>query len=204
MNRHSNTALRTLLAVAVLSTAACTEAPTAALPTTDDAVSAAAANRVPRGRHHIDLTAGRGTYNVGTVPVEFSFLALDGPGRMGPLGHFRQTLTLNGLLVDFEGRVTCLSVDDLTGRAWIAGVVTKNRSTNPSFQTPIHQVGRDVWFRVVDYGEGAKATQADRTTFLGFEGGAGILTSAQYCAERPWPANDERTNALTSGNIQVK
>jgi len=150
------------------------------------------------------ISAGQGQYAVGTIPVDFSYAAVQvSAGRTIARGKFKQSLTLNGLLVEFEGRVTCMGIDETNGRAWIAGVITKNNSLNPSFQTAIHQVGKDVWFRVVDYGEGGNATQPDRTTFLGFEGGAGIITSAQYCAEKPWPANDERTNALTAGNLQV-
>jgi hypothetical protein len=149
-------------------------------------------------------TNGRGSYAVGAIPVDFSFNAIE-VSASHPVanGRFRQTLVLSGLLVDIEGAVTCVAVDAATKRAWVGGVITANHSVNPSFLTPIHQVGRDVWFRVVDYGEGANAPQPDRVTFLGFEGGAGIITSAEYCATRPWPVNDARTNALTSGNIQV-
>ncbi|NIU75387.1 MAG: hypothetical protein GWN71_17950, partial [Gammaproteobacteria bacterium] len=49
----------------------------------------------------------------------------------------------------------------------------------PGFQEDVHQPGRDIWFRVVDYGEGENATQPDRSTFVGFEGDAGIITSAE-------------------------
>lgn len=62
-------------------------------------------------------------------------------------------------------------------------------------------MGRDVWFRVVDHGEGESA--ADRTTVFGFEGAAGFVTSADFCAGRPWAANDARTWAVVEGNLQV-
>jgi hypothetical protein len=61
-----------------------------------------------------------------------------------------------------------------------------------------------VWFRVVDYGEGGKASQPDRTTFLGFENNPDIKTSEQYCAVRIWPQDDARTWPVTAGNIQVR
>jgi hypothetical protein len=41
-------------------------------------------------------------------------------------------------------------------------------------QEPIHQPGQDVWFRLVDYGQGS-GTPADRLTFLGFTGAAARL-----------------------------
>jgi hypothetical protein len=64
---------------------------------------------------------------------------------------------------------------------------------------------------VVDYGNGLSGT-VDRSTFIGFTGDAGIQTSAEYCAVRPWPGPndnppqpvDARTNPLISGNISVK
>jgi hypothetical protein len=82
--------------------------------------------------------------------------------------------------------------------------VTENNSTDPNFQTAIHQVGRDVWFRVIDNGEGAKASAADRSTVLGFTGAAGFQTSADYCAGKPWPAGDANTFPVVDGNIQVR
>jgi len=122
----------------------------------------------------------------------------------GGLGTFHQSRTRNGLLIDFTGRVTCVTVDAVNHRAWVGGVVTENNSTDPNFQTAIHQVGRDVWFRVVDNGEGANATAADRTTVFGFTGAAGFQTSAAYCAGKPWLAADANTFPLVDGNIQVR
>lgn len=122
-------------------------------------------------------------------------------------GMFRIDLDLGDLLgggvASFRGEVTCLTVDATEGRAWIGAVVTANESTNPLYRDlPITQVGTDVWFRVLDDGEGAAA--ADRTTFAGFEGGAGIITSQEYCDEQPWPAGDARTHPVTAGNVQVR
>lgn len=122
-------------------------------------------------------------------------------------GHFRHTLVFQGLLIDFIGEVTCLAVDPANGRAWIGGVVTKNNSDHTAFTTEIHEPGKDVWFRVLDTGKDSE--DADRTTFLGFEGAAGIITSAEYCEKRIWPGppDDEenaRTNPLAEGKIKIK
>jgi hypothetical protein len=118
-------------------------------------------------------------------------------------GEFSMFRIRNGLTSDFDGIVTCVSSDPLTNRAWVGGVITANRSTDPGQQTAIHQPGRDVWFRLVDNGEGSEAA-ADRITVLGFEGAAGIITSAQYCATKPWLAADANTFPVVSGNIQVR
>ena len=63
--------------------------------------------------------------------------------------------------------------------------------------------GRDVWFRVLDGGEGA-AAPPDRTTIFGFEGDRDVITSAEYCAARLWLDNNANTHAVTRGNIQVR
>jgi hypothetical protein len=144
---------------------------------------------------------GDGTYNAGVI-VDFEMsTTLHADGRVN--GSFRHSTVLSGMPIEFVGRVTCVAHDAVNNRAWIAGVVVENNSTHPSFTTAIHQVGRDIWFRVVDYGAGGSGTP-DRSTFVGFEGGAGIVTSAQYCDERPWPDDDARTNALLSGNLIVR
>ena len=148
-------------------------------------------------------TTGSGQFLLqDTIDASFSFSAVrhaDGSAT----GRFHQVFRLNGLTVDFHGGVTCLSIDPVTRRAWIGGVVWHNSSTHPSFTTPINQPGRDVWFRVVDYG-GSAGDPADRTTTLGFEGGAGIITSEEYCAVQPWPDHDARTGPVTSGDIAVR
>jgi len=145
----------------------------------------------------IDLTSAAAGF------ASFSFNATD--HRNGnATGTFRQLREVAGLTVDFSGTVTCVSVDNATGRAWIGGTVTANNSTHPAFQTAIHQPGQDVWFRVVDYGEGSNAAQADRSTVFGFRGAAGILTSLDYCAIKPWPDADARTFPVAEGNVQVR
>jgi hypothetical protein len=146
---------------------------------------------------------GEGVFDAG-VPVAFQFgIVQDDATTEAATGDLRFTTDLGGLAVDFVGQATCLAVDAANARAWIAGVITENNSTHPSFTGPLNQVGKDIWFRVVDYGEGAGAPQVDRTTFVGFEGSAGIGTSAEYCATRPWPDGDARTGPVLEGNIQV-
>lgn len=145
--------------------------------------------------------SGGGHYLLsGTVPVQFAFSANAKEGGAAS-GRFHHKADSVG--VEFHGEVTCLAVDAATGRAWIGGVVTQNNSTNPAFQQAIHEPGRDIWFRVLDSGEGRHADD-DRTTFVGFEGSAGLPTSAAYCAARPWPDGNARTWPVTSGNVQVK
>lgn len=117
-------------------------------------------------------------------------------------GRFHHALELEGQPVEFHGLVTCASFDPVNHRAWIGGIVTENNSVHPGFRTEIHEPGKDIWFRVVDYGEGEGAPP-DRTTFVGFEGAAGIITSQEYCDAQLWPDEDARTWAVR-GNVEVR
>lgn len=170
---------------------------------TDAPTSAASVDGLANARV-VSLASGDGTGQLppGFSPLTFSLSALalaDGSAK----GHFSFHHASASGSTEFEGTVTCVSFDPALGRAWIGGVITANRSTHPALQSPIHQVGRDAWFRVVDNGEGENAAD-DRTTVLGFEGGAGILTSAQYCATQAWTPGDVNTWAVIAGNIQVR
>ena len=141
---------------------------------------------------------GKGHYDILGLDVQFRFEAEQRRNRKAK-GDFRvRTDQGGGLIIDFSGKVTCLSIDPVNHRAWIGGVVSRNRSTDPEVQTAIHQRGRDIWFRVVDLGE------EDRSTFVGFEGSAGFRTSAEYCAARPWPDANARTWPVTKGGIRVR
>lgn len=141
---------------------------------------------------------------LGGLPGElaFSTAQLDPSGAAE--GQMRITLEILGEHLEFHGRATCLAVDGENGRAWIGGVITRNASTHPDWMTEIHEPGRDIWFRVVDYGEGGNAEQPDRTTFVGFEGAAGIITSEEYCEAQIWPDDDARTWEITNGDLQVR
>ena len=139
----------------------------------------------------------------GATDGHFTFNAsVSGDGRVR--GHFHQWRMRNGLVVEFSGDVTCLTIDAARGRARIGGVVTENKSTDPAFLTENHEVGDDVWFRVQDGGEGKDA--ADASTTYGFKPTL-VNTSAEYCA-LPFdglPAwNPATTFPLVSGNIQVR
>src|SRR6185503_3135883 len=109
-----------------------------------------------------DVTSGHGQLVVGGLPDQFSLQAVATPsGQVN--GIFRQVLDEgDGIQVDIEGVLTCLTTDPLNHRAWIGGVVIRNSSTDPDFVGGIHDVGQDVWFRVLDGGK-----DGDRSTFLG-------------------------------------
>lgn len=149
---------------------------------------------------------GTGVVNVG-VPMSFEFNALlrsNGTAHGEAFHH----APLGDLVIEFRTRVTCVSIDPVNNRAWIGGVITENNSTDPARSQERNQVGRDIWWRVVDYGNGMSGT-VDRSTFLGFTGDANIQTSAEYCAVRPWPGPptdpvDARTAPVTEGNISVR
>lgn len=147
---------------------------------------------------------GGGRYNINNVfDVQFAFSAVQGTDG-SVAGQFHHTTDTGDGLFDVYGAVTCLAFDATHKRAWIGGVITENNSTDPFFQQEVYQPGHDAWFRVVDYGEGANASQPDRSTFIGFENTPGIPTSAFYCATMPWPEGDARTWPLTEGNVQVR
>ena len=143
---------------------------------------------------------GGGHYDLPGVTVQFGFSAVGLPDG-GAAGQFHVAGDEgDGLTIDIAGAVTCMAVDAANHRAWIGAVVTRNGSTDPDLQTEIHQPGRDVWFRVLDSGEGNGAI--DRTSFTGFKGAAGIQTSAEYCAVRLWAPDNARTWPVT-GNVSV-
>lgn len=129
--------------------------------------------------------AGVGVVDLSTAsnpPGQFgdaSFVFLAWRLGNGPaFGYFRQSRQSPTGLVEFEGRVTCLTIDqNFPGRARIGGVVTKNNSTAPGSLTENHQVGDDVWFRIQDGKSGA----ADASTTYGFKPTL-VNTSAEYCA----------------------
>ena len=189
------------LILVLIATSACRDTPAPTQATFDPATANASAN-ASAGSPIVASANGGGHYVLqGVLDVQFAFTALErSDGRSS--GSFHQRLVNDGGSIDFRGAVTCVTTDPVTHRAWIGGVVTENRSTDPAFRQGIHEPGHDVWFRVVDYGEG-EASLPDRTTFMGFEGAAGFFTSEAYCLGRPWPEGDARTWPVTSGNIQV-
>ncbi len=132
----------------------------------------------------------------GTLDVQFGFSAVakaDGSAQ----GSFHQSYTQAGLTTTYWGTVTCLSVDTENHRAWIGGVLTKVDSDDPAVT---RQPGEDVWFRVLESGEGQD--DADRSTVFGFV--PLFESSAAYCAGRPWPAGNARTWPVIAGNISIR
>jgi hypothetical protein len=171
----------------------------------DAATTVSAPSAVRAGVQQVDARIGTGGGGTATLPAGFSLLHFAFTASAGAdgsaVGQFQHEYESAGGVVSFQGRVTCMAVEAATGRAWVGGVITQNNSTNPGVLGAIHQPGHDVWFRVVDNGEGSDAAP-DRLTVLGFEGGGGIATSAQYCDARLW--NEANTWAVASGNIQVR
>lgn len=96
----------------------------------------------------------------------------------------------------YQGDVTCFAVDQVNHRAWIGGVVTLTNDPDP-----IAAPGKDAWFRVLDRGQ--DEAEPDRSTFLGFEGSAGVETSEEYCQLQLWPEDNARTWPLEHGNLVI-
>ena len=149
----------------------------------------------------IASATGGGHFIASGADVVFAFSAVQKDATGAADGQMHFALEFGGHPIEFHGRVTCLAVDPAGHRAWIGGVVTRNGSTHPGFTTPIHAEGRDIWFRVEDAGEGSNAAGPDRTTFVGFAGSLGIVTSAEYCAVQPWLSSP---SPVTKGNVQVR
>ena len=125
----------------------------------------------------------------GTVTFAFSAQRLaDG----SVIGRFEQHQPAFG--VTYKGDVTCFAVDAVNHRAWIGGVLTQSNDPDP-----VALVGKDAWFRVLDLAGG----DLDRSTFLGFEGGGGIITSAEYCAKQIWPDDNARTWPVEQGDVTI-
>lgn len=150
----------------------------------------------------ITAAIGAGTYDLlDELDTQFAFVAIQIGSHA--FGQFRHRTEDETGIIDFTGDVTCMAVDPVNHRAWIGGVITANRSTSPNFTTlPIHEVGHDIWFRVLDNGG---TGDPDRSTFVGFESAA-IPTSAAYCEMRIWPdvpVVNARTWPVISGNLLV-
>jgi hypothetical protein len=150
-----------------------------------------------QAEEELGSAAGAGQYDLNGLIVTFSFDAeVEKNGKAA--GEFTVYADEGGgLIVDFDAKVTCLSIDPINHRAWIGGKIKDNRSTDPDLLTEIHKNGRDIWFRVLDDPAG------DRSTFVGFEGSAGFITSADYCAGQPWAAGNARTWPVVSGSITI-
>ena len=146
---------------------------------------------------------GGGQFNVSITGGDVGTFGFSGVGdALAATGQLYFQLEFQGQHVEFHGEVTCVSVDRAQGRAWIGGVVTQNRSEHPSYTTARTQPGHDIWFRILDNGQGADAPP-DRTTFVGFEGDRDIPTSAEYCRRQLWVAGNAGTWAV-EGNVTLR
>jgi hypothetical protein len=189
---HRGLAIIILFAAATL--VSCDQPPTTG-PDLDVQLAHVAGHAMASGGGHYILS--------GAFPGTFAFTAIQTSADGAAKGHLRHTLVFNGELIEFHGEVTCLTVDRVNSRGWIGGVVTRNKSVAEPYASDARfQPGQDIWFRVLDNGQGQFVP--DRTTFTGFMGDAGFDTSVDYCAGMPWPADDARTHPVTAGNIQVK
>jgi len=151
---------------------------------TEPATAATAGNLVTGGGQFEHPTFGT---------VTFSFSAVrHADGSVS--GRFQQNQFDVGFT--YKGDVTCFAVDPVNHRAWIGGVLTQSNDPDP-----VTQVGDDAWFRVLDLG--SSNVGPDRSTFLGFEGGGGIITSEEYCAARIWPEGNARTWPVNQGDILI-
>ena len=162
--------------------------------------------------HVATSTGGQNAEGVGTqvtgggrfphpsgIDFDFSFSARLMPDG-GAQGTFHHRGVAGSDLIQFSAVITCLGIDPVNHRAWLGGVVTENRSTHPGFTTPIHQVGRDIWFRVQDNDAVEPSTTPDVTTIVGFESAA-IPTSEFYCTTKPWRSDNVWP---VVGNVLVK
>lgn len=186
-----------LAAAASLALAGCE--PARPLAPVSAALSETQGNPTPDVPH--TSARGGGHYTIAGLEVQFEFAAEGHGGAAAGTFHHR-TVEPNGAVIAFVGTVSCLTVDPVNHRAWIGGTITSNGSTDPAFMNAINAPGQDIWFRVLDSDQGPEV--ADRTSFVGFKGSGGILTSAEYCATAPWLADNARTNALTKGQLWVR
>ena len=146
------TGILTALLVAGFAGCSAPTAPSVPASATADTSAALAASKAEdregtSGGGHFQLTLASGE----VVDVQFGMTAVTAGGAAG---HFTHRAVLGGLAVEFQGRVTCIAVDAANRRSWVGGIVTRNTSEHPSFTTPRTQPGRDIWFRVLDSGEG--------------------------------------------------
>jgi hypothetical protein len=142
----------------------------------------------------VESVTGGGQFvhpDFGTVTLSFHALR-HADGRV--TGRLQQHQPAFGFT--YKGDVTCFAVDPVNHRAWIGGVLTQSNDPDP-----ITEVGDDVWFRVLDTGD--NAAEPDRSTFLGFEGGGGIITSEEYCQVKIWPDGNARAWPVEQGNIVI-
>ncbi len=190
--------VRYAAAVIAIAVVGCEGTPTSLTGSLERDQSSSTSRSSVVGGGQIDLS----DIGIGNALFEYS---VRGNADGSASGQFRQRFELDGQVVDFTGSATCMAVDPANHRAWVGGVIARNRSTDPDYQdTSLFSPGKDIWFRAVDYRTGqTPSSTPDRSTIFGFIGSAGFQTSAAYCAGRPWAAGDARTHAVLNGSIRI-
>ena len=143
--KHVNRTLAIgILAVAVVGLGTGCETPLGGSGATESGVQPGGALATNNVQGVVTRATGGGRYLLASLyDVQFSFSAVERADGSAA-GSFHQSFVADGLLIEFYGEVTCVSVDPVNHRAWIGGRVVANNSQDPAFQTPIHQPGRDV------------------------------------------------------------
>ncbi len=98
-------------------------------------------------------------------------------------GTFVQSAMTEAGTLDIEVDVTCAVLDGEAGRAWIAGKVSRNGSTNPLYAG---KAGAEAWFAILDRG---KEEQTAWITLPKFAG-KGVTDAAAFCKKKPWNEDD--------------
>jgi hypothetical protein len=156
------------------------------------AMSLIAVPSIATARSEVSTVTGGGWFlYADTIPMQFGFAAVSNADGSAT-GSFHHFYADGGFTYDFWGSVTCVTFDAANHRAWVGGVLTKVRSTDPEVGVA---PGDDAWFRVLDSPDG------DRSTAMGFVGS--FPSSAAYCAAQPWPEGNARTHPVTQGQISI-
>lgn len=125
---------------------------------------------------------GQGTLTVGDQTRHFSFHAMTASnGTVSGSGVL--TYTAGGVQSKFD--INCMTV--VGNEATMSGVVTQSDNI---------PVGYPVWFKAVDNGEGANATEDQLTLLTYWINGAAVTCAPNYFGTP--------LNPIEGGNIQVK
>ena len=107
-------------------------------------------------------------------------------------GKFSYSASGDAGTLDIEAEITCASLDNEAGRAWVGGKVTRNGSTDPRFAG-----ATEVWMRALD-----RNSQRIQPLVSGPLLAAGkIKTASDYCNKKPW--SDEDLYVVDPGALAV-
>jgi hypothetical protein len=186
MRFHSTAALAM---IAMLSACGDARTPTGAFtPDVDASMNASSAITAKvTGSGHVFRDVGNGE--------ELSTFSYSAIGRADGSASGEYQYNFRALDFSIHGTVTCVSV--LGNQGWVGGVIDGITSADPADQA---LVGTEVWWRVVDNGQGSNDA-ADRTTSLLFALPTSPTTSASWCNDR---APRGLLRDIVHGNIQVQ